>query len=790
MPDYKSIKNDFLLKVTLIIEKNIPEEGFGVSELASEINMSRSNLLRKIKKLTGLSVSQYIRKIRLKEGMNMLKEQSLTVSEISYAVGFGSTSYFIKCFHDHYGYPPGEVVNKVFIESDTDNLDHFEKELKTKQSSFDRFWQELKRRKVVKVIIVYASISFIILQLLSILIEPLFLPQWIMTVVVVLLAIGFPISIIFSWIFDFTHKGFEVTKSIGENEIFQTESSNKKKSLINSAFIIILLSIVGILSYPKLVGNNDEGNKNSQIEKSIAVLPFKNDSNDSSNVYIINGLMESVLNNLQKIEDLRVISRTSVEKYRNNSKTIPEISEELNVSYFIEGSGQKIGEDILLNIQLIEASTDKHLWAQHYKRNANDIFALQQEVAKNIADKIEVIITPEEKEMIETIPTDNLTAYDYFLRGLDLLHSETRAGLIEAIPYFKKAIEYDPEFSQAYADIAISYYYLDILKSEKLYSEQIKKNADKALEYDSKSAQGLLAKAMYYLNIEENEMALPYFEKALEYNPNSAIINNYLSDYYTNYMPNTEKYLEYALKGIGLDIGAKDSITASFTYLHLSNAFIQAGFVKEAEMYIEKSISFNPNNLYSKYVKAYILYAKTKDLAITKELLLKAYSKDMSRLDILHEIGKICYYMNDYKEAYIYYSKFIEIKEAQELDIYPHENIKIGLVFKAMGQLEKAEQLVDEYKVYADNDKSIYKNLSLAMYFIYTGETKEALEYLELFTQEDNYVYWIPLFLENDPLVDNIKDNPEFKQLLEDIENKFWKKHQLIKNGLEEKDLI
>src|SRR5690606_34887147 len=135
-------------------------------------------------------------------------------------------------------------------------------------------------------------------------------------------------------------------------------------------------------------------------EKSIAVLPFKNDSNDSSNVYLVNGLMESTLNNLQQINGLRVVSRTSVEKYRNGTKSIPEMAEELNVSYFVEGSGQKIGDRILLNIQLIEASTDRHLWTKQYRREMRDVFGLQQEIARDIAGKIEVRITPEEAERI------------------------------------------------------------------------------------------------------------------------------------------------------------------------------------------------------------------------------------------------------------------------------------------------------------------------------------------------------------------------------------------------------
>ncbi len=209
--------------------------------------------------------------------------------------------------------------------------------------------------------------------------------------------------------------------------------------------------------------------------------------------------MESILNHLQKIADLRVISRTSVEKYRNTTKIIPEIAQELGVHYVVEGSGQKIGNQILLNIQLIEARTDRHLWAEQFKREATDIFSLQKEVAKKIADEIQVIITPEEEKRLDEVPTENLEAYDTFLKGLDLFYKGDRESLQQAITYYEKAIELDPEFARAYAGLAIAYYFLDYNQTEKQYAEQINNYADKALLYDAQLPQSLIAKALFYI---------------------------------------------------------------------------------------------------------------------------------------------------------------------------------------------------------------------------------------------------------------------------------------------------
>src|SRR5690606_18184602 len=306
---------EFLDQLIAKVEANISDEGFGVAELADALNMSRSNLLRRVKKATNLSVSQLINQIRLERSMELLRNSTLNVSEVAHQVGFNSPSYFIKCFREHYGYPPGEAGKHADVPTPTVSA----------------------------------------------------LPE--------------PVS--------------------------------TKKYWFGAAGLVVLLTVAWIFFKPQILGGK------LTREKSIIVLPFKNDSGDSSNVYLINGLMEATLNNLQKIKDLRVLSRTSAEKYRDSDKSIPEISEELKVSYLIEGSGQKIGDRIVLNIQLIEGASDKHLWSKQYRREANDIFTLQQEISKDIAERIQAIITPEEQGRIEKIPTENFKAYDSFLKGLD-----------------------------------------------------------------------------------------------------------------------------------------------------------------------------------------------------------------------------------------------------------------------------------------------------------------------------------------------------------------------------------
>ena len=882
MSDSHDTENDFLKQITEVIGENLPNEQFGVSELAGEIGMSRSNLLRKIKKMTGLSVSQFIRQERLKRAMEMLKETSLTVSEVSFQVGFSSTSYFIKCFREHYGYPPGEAENRDFDESEahqpaqphqlaaimftdiqgyTALMQQDEEKAIQLRNRHRQAFNSVTEKFKGKILQYYGDGTLSIfhsaidavkcgieLQLALRLAPQIPVRVGIHSGDIIISEediIGDGVNVasrieslaaagsvfISEKVFDevknqsgiqtasmgtfefknvdkpmevyaVTNPGLVVPerdqltgKLKSESVSAKKEFWQKRKKLTTTWILVALAAVVGgFLFYKTAIFKNPTQLRSSAgqtiPEKSIAVLPFINDSNDSTNVYIINGLMESILNHLQKIEDLRVISRTSVEKYRNTSKTIPEIAQELGVQYFVEGSGQKIGDQISLNIQLIEASSDRHLWSEQYNREASDIFSLQSEVAKKIASEIQAIITPEEEKRLDKVPTRNLAAYDAFLKGLDLFYTGNIEGVKQAIPFYEQAIGLDPEFARAYAGLAIAYYFLDYGQTEKQYSEQINNYADKALLYDAQLPQSLIAKALFYMHRGEYESALPHLEKALEYHPNSALVINILSDFYTRYVPDTEKYLEYALKGARLDIASNDSTTASFIYLHISNAFVQSGFVDEAEMYINKSLAYDPENLYSAYVKAFVLYAKNQDLAQTKKLLLETLSRDSTRLDVMQEVAKICYFMRDYKAAYRYYKKFTAIENALNLNSYPSENAKIAMVMRKMGKHAEAEKHMQLFKDYTASDQSIYRSLNLAMISAFDGDTKKAIEQMKLFSKAENYHYWILLFFEIDPLMDELKTLPAFKETMRDIENKFWNRHEQMRAVLKEHNLI
>jgi TolB-like protein/AraC-like DNA-binding protein len=679
MPGANPAENEFFDQLNSAIESNLSNSQFGVEELADLMNMSRSNLLRKVKKLTGLSVTQMISERRLEKALELLKSSSFNVTEIAEKAGFGSSSYFIKVFREKYGYSPGRIEQQ--------NIEHRTAEPKK-----------------------------------------------------------------FRWAI-----------------------------ILSVAAIIIGAGVIFLL--PK--------SKPKTKDLSIAVLPFKNESSDSTNVYLINGLMESTLNNLQQIPDLRVISRTTSEKYRETKKSIPEMGKELNVGYFIEGSGQKIGDKILLNIQLIEAATDKHLWAKQYRRETRDIFELQHEIAKNIADEIEVVITPEAEKRITQKPTNNLVAYDYYLKGRELFYRSGPGDLYEAAHNFSKAVEYDSTFALAYATSAMVHYYLDMFMAEKKYTNVLEDYADKAIRFDPKLSDSYIAKGLALASKKEYSDAVKYLEKAHELAPKHGLPLHFLTEFYSIHVFNTAKYLEYALIAVKIDQESPvDSATTSFKYFHLSSAFASAGFIDEGQMYVNKSLDFNPGNPFAKYFKVYIELAKDGDVRKAREHMVSIYKQDTMRLDIVQEVAKLYVMEHDYKNAYKAYSTLNYLMKLYNVRIYEGEGIRMALAWKGVGDNKQAEKYIEEFREYGEHDETIYRHLNIAMYNIYKGNQEVAFREFARFLDEDhNYHYWT-LFMSKEPYIDPVRNTPEYKRLYKRMEGDFWENSRQTRKLLEGKGLL
>ncbi len=313
------------------------------------------------------------------------------------------------------------------------------------------FFAELKRRNVYKVAIAYAVVAWLLLQAASILFPTFEAPPWTMKVFVAVIALGFPIAVVLAWAFELTPEGIKRAEDVDPSESVRRKTGRKLDFFI----IAVLLLVIGILLFQRLHPTVSPA-VSSSLEKSIAVLPFENLSRDPDNAYFAEGIQEEILTRLAKIADLKVISRTSTQRYQSKPGNLAEIAKQLGVANILEGSVQKAADQVRVNVQLVNARTDSHLWAETYDRKLSDIFGVESEIAKGIAESLQAKLTGREEQELAVKPTNNPEAYDAYLRGLAF---EARGWspippLWEAISFYERAVQLDPNFALAWARLS------------------------------------------------------------------------------------------------------------------------------------------------------------------------------------------------------------------------------------------------------------------------------------------------------------------------------------------------
>ncbi|MEO5722496.1 MAG: tetratricopeptide repeat protein [Chthoniobacterales bacterium] len=339
------------------------------------------------------------------------------------------------------------------------------------------FFVELKRRNVYKVAVAYTVVGWLLIQVATQVFPFFEIPNWSVRLIVLAIVLGFPIALIIAWAFELTPDGIKRT-----TEKTAAEPRPKKRYawifvVIGAGTLSLALFFAGRYTVPRATGSP---------EKSIAVLPFANLSRDPDNAYFADGIQDEVLTRLAKIADLKVISRTSTQRYKSSPENLPEIARQLGVAHILEGSVQKNGDQVRVTVQLIRAGTDSHLWAESYDRKLTDIFAVESEVAANIARALEARLTGSEQQAVAAKPTENTEAYEAYLRGLALWNSVevSPRGNEMMVVYFERAVQLDPKFAVAWAYLSIvhSFNYAEYDRTPHHRSE-----AKRALE----AAQGL-----------------------------------------------------------------------------------------------------------------------------------------------------------------------------------------------------------------------------------------------------------------------------------------------------------
>ena len=404
-----SMDQALIEKLTKILEVNLDKENFGVIELAIEAGLSRSQLHRKLKSIVGKSASRFIREYRLQKAMDMLQRNVATASEIAYRVGFNSPTYFNTCFHDYYGYPPGEAKIR---NPDVNNQNEDEQVIKT-------------------------------------------------------------------------------TSSVQK----QSDTPSSKKSILSkrmvwiNTFFILLLSVLGYNLYQNYKEHvTVQSDNNDVVEKSIAIIPFKSLNKNVENRYFADGITGSIQNHLSKISGLKVVPKTNMEKYRESLLTTSEIGKEEGVLYLLDGSVQKHGDSIRVITHLIDVKENNQLSSFVFDWKYKNIFEIQRKIALQIAEELDVKIAQEELETIEELPTNNLEAYNIMLQANYLANKNSKSSWENSVVFYKKAIQLDSTYIEAYVKLAYSYIVGGLIWgsfTEHEAWENAKRFLEKANQFDS-----------------------------------------------------------------------------------------------------------------------------------------------------------------------------------------------------------------------------------------------------------------------------------------------------------------
>jgi TolB-like protein/Flp pilus assembly protein TadD len=386
------------------------------------------------------------------------------------------------------------------------------------------FFAELKRRNVYKVAIAYAVVAWLLMQIASQIFPFFEIPNWAVRLVVLLLIIGFPIALILAWAFELTPEGIKRAEDVDLSKSVKRKTGRKLDFFI----IAVLLLVIGLLLFQRLRPNVSPA-VSSSLEKSIAVLPFDNLSRDPDNAYFSDGIQDEILTKLAGIGDLKVISRKSSAKYKSTPEDLKTVARELGVATVLEGSVQKAGDRVRVNVQLLDAHIDTHLWAKSYDRDLKDVFAVESEVAQEIADTLRAKLSPSQSDALAAAPTRDTEAYDLFLKG-EYEERQAESALSAEIfdraqTFYRQALARDPNFALAYARLAHSELYRHWLISNLTSAElaEVKSNIDRALAITPALPDAHLALALfYYWGYRDYDPALRELDRAIELQPNNA----------------------------------------------------------------------------------------------------------------------------------------------------------------------------------------------------------------------------------------------------------------------------
>jgi TolB-like protein/Flp pilus assembly protein TadD len=575
------------------------------------------------------------------------------------------------------------------------------------------FFGELKRRNVYKVAVAYAIVGWLIVQIATQVFPFFEVPNWTVRLVVLLIAIGFPIALIIAWAFELTPEGIKRTEDVGPTQPHSRGGAWIYIAIIGAAVSLALFFVGRYTALP-----SSEAKLNLP-EKSIAVLPFDNLSADPDNAYFTEGVQEEILTRLAKIADLKVISRTSTQRFKSAPQDLQQIAKQLGVMHVLEGSVQRSADQVRVNVQLVNAMTEAHLWAEIYDRKLTDIFAVESDIAKTIAETLRVKLTGAEAQAIARRPTENTEAYELYLRGRYFWNKRTAANLKKAIDYFQQAIAKDPSYALAYAGLADAHVLLPLYAATPPRDDvpQALAAARKALKLDDTLAEAHTSLANALGSDMQFAESIKEFQRAMALNPNYATAHQWYGE-----------------------------------------ALQSDGRFDEAVAELRRAQELDPLSLIiNTALGGTLVSARRYDEAI--EQLHKTIEMDPT-FHLTHWVlGDAFRWKGDLSQAIAEYEK------AAQLDPDPVVLGVLGYAYATAGRKDDGRKVLD--KLTRLSEQRYVPAYPLAIIHLALGDKDEALRWLEKSYQDraDD----VRRFIKVEPLLDPLRDDPRFEALVQKV---------------------
>src|SRR3989440_1756995 len=465
------------------------------------------------------------------------------------------------------------------------------------------FFAELRRRNVYKVAVAYAVVGWVIAQIATQIFPFLEIPNWIVRLVIILIAIGFPIALVIAWAFEITPQGIERTEVA---DTMPVAPGQKKHAWMYIAIVGAVLSI-GLFFLGRYGFRNATSSSSELPAKSIAVLPFDNLSRDPDNAFFAEGVQDEILTRLAKVADLKVIARTSTQKLKSARTDLRDVAKQLDVTNILEGSVQKVNDQVRVNVQLINALTNAHLWAEIYDRKLTDIFAVESDIAKTIADALQAKLTGSEKRMMAAQPTSDTTAYELYHKGRSLWGKRTGDNIPKAIAFYEQAIARDPNYALAYAGLSSAHvlapFYAGADRREA--NAKAKDAALKALRLDPSLSEAHLAlgKILFFSEIDLAGATREY-KRAIELKPNDADAHHWFSNDSLAALGQFDEAIAEGKRSVELD---PLSIVIN---ADLGETLFYARRFDESVAQLRKTLEIDPTSFYAHYNLGIALQAK------------------------------------------------------------------------------------------------------------------------------------------------------------------------------------